>query len=150
MRALIRSFVQVFAHATLWTTELHEILLIGSMQPIELDAPRIQARYANTSVSESLRAVGIASPAALLATYVTDRAGLEYYVADAPPVTDVMGADAALRAQVAEQSAILQTFYHAALHAYAGNRDGWSRAIEQVTQADPDNPYYRWFTGGFE
>lgn len=180
-RALIRSFVQVFPHATLWTTELHETLLIGSMQPIELDVPRIRARFSHPSVSESLSAVGIASPAALLATYVTDRAGLEYYAADALPVTDdrprieyanwlrrdefpqtlahimelasdppLVGADTAMRAQVAQQAAILQTFYHASLDAYAGNRDGWSQAIGQVTQADPDNPYYRWFTGGFE
>ena len=35
-----------------------------------------------------MREVGIGSPAALLATWVTDRTGLAYYAADAPPVTD--------------------------------------------------------------
>jgi spermidine synthase len=29
-RSLVRSFLDVFPHATLWTTELHEMLLIGS------------------------------------------------------------------------------------------------------------------------
>ena len=36
----------------------------------------------------ALREVGIASPAALLATWVTDRAGLERYAAGASTVTD--------------------------------------------------------------
>jgi spermidine synthase len=36
-------------------------------------------------VQEALTEVGIQSPQALLATYVTDRAGLESYVQDAPP-----------------------------------------------------------------
>jgi spermidine synthase len=87
-RSLIKSFVQTFPYATLWTTELHEMMLVGSMQPIELDVRRIRARFEPPEVARALREVGIASPAALLATWITDRAGLEYYAADAPPVTD--------------------------------------------------------------
>ena len=44
-RALVASFIEVFPHAQLWTSELHEMLLLGSMQPLTLDAARIQARY---------------------------------------------------------------------------------------------------------
>jgi spermidine synthase len=87
-RALIQSFIQVFPHASLWTTELHEMMLVGSMTPIGLDVSRISARFAQPAVSKALGEVGIASPAALMATWVTDRAGLAYYVADTPPVTD--------------------------------------------------------------
>ncbi len=87
-RSLIKSFVQVFPHASLWTTELHEMLLIGSMEPIDLDVPRISAGFAQPTVSTALGEVGIATPAALMATWVTDRAGLAYYAADALPVTD--------------------------------------------------------------
>ncbi|WP_408431732.1 fused MFS/spermidine synthase [Paraburkholderia fungorum] len=87
-RALIQSFIQVFPHAALWTTELHEMMLVGSMQPLELDVPRIEARFAQPQVAAALREVGIASPAALLATWITDRAGLAYYAADAQAVTD--------------------------------------------------------------
>jgi spermidine synthase len=87
-RSLIKSFVEVFPYATLWTTELHEMMLVGSMRPIELNVPRISARFAQPDVAAALREVGIATPAALLATWVTDRAGLEYYAADAQPVTD--------------------------------------------------------------
>jgi spermidine synthase len=86
--SLVRSFLDVFPHATLWTTEFHEMLLIGSAEPIELDATRIATRFGRPGVSKALREVGIASPAALLATYVTDRAGLERYAHDAPATTD--------------------------------------------------------------
>ncbi|MBO9515191.1 MAG: fused MFS/spermidine synthase [Variovorax sp.] len=87
-RSLVRSFLDVFPHATLWTTELHEMLLVGSFAPIELDVPRIARRLAQPEVAASLREVGVASPAALLATWVTDRQGLERYAGDAPAVTD--------------------------------------------------------------
>ncbi|HBO77224.1 MAG TPA: spermidine synthase, partial [Cupriavidus sp.] len=83
-RSLVRSFLDVFPHATLWTTELHEMLLVGSLQPVTLDVARIQSRFADAGVSAALQSVGVASPAALLATYVTDRTGLDWFASDAP------------------------------------------------------------------
>jgi spermidine synthase len=87
-RALVRSFLDAFPYASLWTTELHEMLLIGAAEPIDLDVRRIAARFDQPEVAAALREVGIASPAALLATWVTDRAGLERYAAGALAVTD--------------------------------------------------------------
>ncbi len=87
-RSLVRSFLDVFPYATLWTSEFHEMLLVGSLQPIELDATRISARFEQPGVRNALQDVGVASAAALLATWVTDREGLERFAADAPPVTD--------------------------------------------------------------
>ncbi|HZF27004.1 MAG TPA: fused MFS/spermidine synthase [Steroidobacteraceae bacterium] len=87
-RSLVRSFLDAFPYATLWTTELHEMLLVGSMTPIELDTVRIKERFDQPEVAAALREVGVASPAALVATWVADRSGLERYVGDALPVTD--------------------------------------------------------------
>src|SRR5262245_12569517 len=87
-RALVRSFLDAFPHAALWTTELHEMLLVGSAEPIELDAGRIRARFDQPEVAAALREVGVATPAAILATWVTGRAGLERYAGEALPVTD--------------------------------------------------------------
>ncbi len=87
-RSLVRSFLDVFPYATLWTTELHEMLLVGSYSPIELDSVQITSRFNQSDVSTPLQAVGISSPAALLATWVTGRDGLERYAAHARPVTD--------------------------------------------------------------
>ena len=87
-RALIQSFLQVFPHAALWTTEFHEMMLVGSMQPMPLDVPRIRARFAQPEVARALQEVGIASPEAFVATWVADRSALAYYAEDARPVTD--------------------------------------------------------------
>lgn len=87
-RSLVRSFLDVFPYASLWTTELHEMLLIGSDAPLKLDAVKISERYRQPEVARALNEVGIGSPAALLATWVTDRAGLELYAGAAPAVTD--------------------------------------------------------------
>lgn len=87
-RSLVRSFLDVFPHASLWTTEFHEMLLIGSATPMALDVPRIRQRFEQPQVSAALAQVGVSSVSALLATWVTDRNGLERYAADAQPVTD--------------------------------------------------------------
>lgn len=87
-RSLVRSFLDVFPYATLWTSEFHEMLLVGSLEPIQLDAARISARFNQASVRDALQEVGISSPAALMATWVTDRAGLERFTGAALPVTD--------------------------------------------------------------
>ncbi len=87
-RSLVRSFLDVFPYATLWTSEFHEMLLVGSLTPIELDAEKITRRLQQDSVRSTLQDVGIGSAPALLSTWVTDRAGLERFAADAPAVTD--------------------------------------------------------------
>ncbi|GAB3120536.1 hypothetical protein GCM10027288_46860 [Bordetella tumbae] len=87
-RALVAAFIDVFPHASLWTTELHEMLLIGSIKPLSLDATRIDARFSQPKVREALTEVGVASSAALLATWVTDREGLVRFVDQMPAVTD--------------------------------------------------------------
>ena len=87
-RSLVRSFLDVYPHASLWTTELHEMLLVGSLEPVVLDVPRIVSRFGQPEVASALREVGIPSAAALMATWITDRAGLEAYAGNALPVTD--------------------------------------------------------------
>jgi len=87
-RSLVRSFLDIFPYATLWTTELHETLLIGSLAPIELNAYRISQRADQPAVAAALKDVGVASPAALLATWVMGTEALERYADGALPVTD--------------------------------------------------------------
>lgn len=87
-RAMVRSFLDTFPYVTLWTTEMHEMMLVGSREPIELDAAQIEQRFNQPSVKGALSEVGIGSAGALLATWVSDRAALERYAGDAPAVTD--------------------------------------------------------------
>lgn len=178
-RSLVRSFLDVFPQASLWTTEFHEALLIGSLSPIELDGQRIADRFRQPEVAQALAEVGIATPAALLATWMLDRPALERYVDGAPPVTDdrprieyatwvrpaeiantlprllalrtappLTNADEAFIRTVARERERLTTFYSAGLHALAGDRASWARAMQRVSVEDAGNPYYRWIAGG--
>jgi spermidine synthase len=52
-RSLVRSFLDVFPYATAWSTELHEVLLVGSSSPIVLDGA--EARGATHSRRCALR-----------------------------------------------------------------------------------------------
>ena len=54
-RSLVRSFLDVFPHATLWTTELHEMLLVGSLAPMTLNVASIAERFAQPQVSAALK-----------------------------------------------------------------------------------------------
>lgn len=87
-RSLVRSFLDVFPHASLWSTELHEMLLVGAPDPLQLDVQTIKHRFEQPGILKSLGDVGVKNPAALLATYVCDRTVLEEYARNALPVTD--------------------------------------------------------------
>ena len=87
-RSLVRSFIDAFPYASLWTTEFHEMLLVGSLQPMHLDVTTIRQRFEQPEVAAALGEVGIDSVEALLATWVTDRDGLLRYAGDAAAVTD--------------------------------------------------------------
>jgi spermidine synthase len=177
-QALVRSFLDAFPYATAWTTELHEMLLVGSASPIELDAGRIAERFARGGIARALAEVGVESAAALLATWITGRDGLERYAGDAAGVTDdrpliehaawvrrgeiqrvlphvlgvatdvPIGGDDRLRAEVMAERRELFAFYRASLHAYAGDREAAAAALREVLGRDPDNPYYRWVAAG--
>jgi predicted membrane-bound spermidine synthase len=177
-RSLVRSFLDVFPHATLWTTELFEMLLVGSNRPLLLDAERIAARFAAADTAQALAEVGVESKEAALATFVTDRGGLERYVAGAAPVTDdrpriedapwvrrgelqrvlprllALSSDVPLppgdplRPAVEAERGELQAFYGASLLAMAGRREDASRALAEPLGRDPENLYYRWVIRG--
>lgn len=174
-RSLVRSMLDVFPHVTLWTTEFHETLLVGSMAPIVLDYERIEQRMAIPSVRDALTAVGIDSAAGLLATYLTDRAGLERFVAGAAPVTDddprieyaawvrpreilrvlpellELASPVPVTASEAQHREIeiafmdLLDFYEMAYLSYGDAAQRWSARTREVRAQAPRNAYYDWY-----
>jgi spermidine synthase len=177
-RSLVRSFLDVFPHASAWTTELHEVLLVGSASPLELDGARVEKRWAQPAVQAALAEVGIESAAALLATWLTDWGGLERYAGDARPVTDdrpriehaawvrrgeiervlprllELASDVPLppsdplRAPVEAERRELLGFYRFSLELMGGDRDAAGAALREVMARDPRNPYYLWIAYG--
>jgi len=177
-RALVRAFLDVFPYASAWSTELHEVLLVGSLTPLDLDGARVAERFARPGVGEALAEVGVESPEALLGTWLMDRAGLEAFVADAPAVTDdrpllehaswvrrdeilrvlprLLGLASnvplaetdPLRAAAIAESRELRAFYRASLLALEGRQAEAVAAVREVLVRDPTNPYYRWIALG--
>ena len=153
-------------------------MLVGSSSPIELDGARIAERYSQPALRSALAEVGIESPEALLATWLTDRVGLERFAGDALPVTDdrpliehaawvrrgefqrvlprllALATDVPLapagplRAAIEAERRELLGFYRYSLHAMAGERDEASAALREVLARDPGNPYYVWVAYG--
>lgn len=173
-RSLVRSMLDVFPYLSLWTTELHEMMIIGSMKPMPLDFGQVSRRMRSPAIAEVLQEVGVRTPADLLATYVTDRAGLEAFAGDAPPVTDdrprieyahwvrpnelteVLPGLLALRkpppvtGSTAEKARIeasyneLAAFYEILLLLMARDQAFFAR-LQAFASSAESNPYYAWF-----
>ena len=56
------------------------MLLVGSGKPFLLDSHRVIERFAIPETARVFAEIGVESPEALLATFVTNRAGLERYM----------------------------------------------------------------------
>jgi len=177
-RSLVRSFLDVFPHASAWSTELHEVLLVGSLEPLALDGPRIAERFAAPGIASALNEVGVESPEALLATWLTGRDGLDAFAGDAPPVTDdrpliehaswvrrgeihrvlprllelatdvPLVASDPIRAGVGMEVRELRQLYRASLLALEGRQEEAVATVVGVLKRDPNNPYYRWIALG--
>ena len=87
-QGMMQSILDVFPHVTVWTTDIYEMMVIGSMEPMDMDAEQINTRFAFPGVKEALAEAGITNPAELLATYVMGRDGLKHFSKAAKPVTD--------------------------------------------------------------
>ena len=177
-RSLVRAFLDAFSHASAWTTELHEVLLLGSASPLDLDGARVESRFREGDIAAALAEVGVESPAALLATWLTDRAGLERYAGDALAVTDdrpriehaawvrrgeirrvlprlldlqtevPLRPTDPLRAEVEAERRELHAFYRFSLRLMEGDRNAAGAALREVLARDPRNPYYLWVAYG--
>jgi spermidine synthase len=163
-----------FTYVTLWTTELHEMLLVGSMQPMPLHIDRLTGAMSYPPLARSLKEVGINSPAALLATYMMDTAGLEDFAGNASPVTDnfprleydswsskrvileilpellskqqlMTGVPETMQEAYLFEREKLSAFYFAGLAVYSGDTDTWQEMLKRLFRAEKNNAYYNWF-----
>jgi len=87
-RMLVRSMLETFADVSLWMPSMNEAVLLASSEPVALDLARWRARWEEPRVRETLARSGFSGPAALLGTFVADRAALERYAAGHAAVTD--------------------------------------------------------------
>ncbi len=89
LRMVIASFRSVFPHATLWTTQPGDYLLVGTLAPLEVDLDRIRDVYAaNPSLRQDMKRIKFPSPEVLLADFYLDEHELGSLTAGASFNTD--------------------------------------------------------------
>lgn len=86
-RMIVRTFREVFPHATLWIIR-GTGLLIGTREPTKVDPQRWAERMAEPALREDLARLGFKTVDDLLAAFALDAAALEAFSAGAPVVTD--------------------------------------------------------------
>jgi hypothetical protein len=174
-RSLVRAFLDVFPYARAWSTELHEVLLVGSLRPLELDGQRTATRFASPEIQAVLAEVGIESPEALLGTWITDRSGLERYTGDAPrlpttgPASSTPPGCGGARSDVCCPASSMSRPRRRSRHWTHSDRglrpsarscsafigpacSRWTASeaaamFRDILARNPQNPYYRWVTG---
>jgi len=87
-RMTARTFLEAYPHAMLWLPSVRDAVLIGSLQPLELNYARAQRAYSTPETRANLVNAYLESPEALLATFLLDRDGIEEWAGDAPVITD--------------------------------------------------------------
>ncbi len=87
VRSVMATFAGVFPHTSLWQSS-HDVLLIGSTQPIALDLERLTARIASPRVRRQLAVLGLDDPIAFLAEQGMDDADVREYAEGAVVNTD--------------------------------------------------------------
>jgi len=84
-KVMIRTFLSVFPHATLW---LSSDLLIGSRDPITVDLAQVAKRFESPQARQAMKDAGFNGPEALSEWFVATGPELEAYVGEGPIWTD--------------------------------------------------------------
>lgn len=91
LRILMKSFQDVFPHATLWFmnhTHTNFGILIGTPQQLQIDYARFAAAFERPAVAASLQQIGLVHPMQLVTCLQLDEDGYRAFCGDLPLHTD--------------------------------------------------------------
>ncbi|MFH1313157.1 MAG: tetratricopeptide repeat protein [Candidatus Eisenbacteria bacterium] len=86
--AAVRAFALNFPNVSLWWAGGGEMLLIGSMEPLNLDLESLDHRMSRPRIAEDLARIRITDHVGILGCYTADRAALVELAGDVPINTD--------------------------------------------------------------
>jgi hypothetical protein len=86
-KIILRTFQQVFPHASLWITDEYSVLL-GAPDGLRMDIARVERRLVGEAVRSTLSEVDLADATSFLANFALDERSLAAYVGDGPVNTD--------------------------------------------------------------
>jgi spermidine synthase len=88
-KSLLKAFINVFPHSTLWYVNEYSTLVIGSKNPLTISYHNIAAKYNdNVTLKADLAEVGIGGPEQFLAQFIFDEEALHAFCEDAVSNTD--------------------------------------------------------------
>ena len=87
LRSGVRTFLEVFPHASLWLANESDLILVATPGPVEIDEDLV-ARMKQPAVAADLARVGINEPADLLSALLMTEDDLKAYSGSAPIHTD--------------------------------------------------------------
>ncbi|MBI1312515.1 hypothetical protein GC176_14580 [bacterium] len=91
LRILMRGFIDVFPHATLWYmnhTHTNFGILIGTPDELQIDFRRLQHGFASRQIADNLKLVGMTEPLQFVHCLHLDENGYRQFCDDAPRHTD--------------------------------------------------------------
>ena len=75
LTSVVATFTSVFPHATLWLAGDGDLLLVGSVDPVEPRIEQLVERWAGGAARSDLEAVGVTSPFQVLSMFVAGEEG---------------------------------------------------------------------------
>ncbi|MEA1997104.1 MAG: tetratricopeptide repeat protein, partial [Gemmatimonadota bacterium] len=88
LKSLLRSFIEVFPHSSLWYCNPANIILLGSSGPFRIDYNAVCRTLAEPAVRDDLREVRLDEPLSLLSLFMMGERRLRELTSDAPLNTD--------------------------------------------------------------
>jgi len=89
VKMVVRTFQEVFPHATLWySLTRHYYLLVGTQQPLSIDLERLQGRMLRPEINQELQPMGMNDAYDILACLLLGESGLRVYASGGPLNTD--------------------------------------------------------------
>ncbi|HYM60066.1 MAG TPA: spermidine synthase [Thermoanaerobaculia bacterium] len=87
-KAVIRAFCSAFADCSLWSGAGAELILMGTRGTVRPASERFGRQWSDPITSESLSAIGVASPEMLGTLFIADAPTLRQLTASTPPLVD--------------------------------------------------------------
>ena len=88
LRSITRTFLSVFPDGAMWLVGEGDVLLIGSVSPLEPRLSRITGTLERPGVRDDLAEVGVRDAFSILSLFVGSGAALQHFSAGAPIQTD--------------------------------------------------------------
>ncbi|RPI00486.1 MAG: MFS transporter [Calditrichaeota bacterium] len=87
-KMLLKSFVDVFPHSSLWVGNAGQAVIVGKKQPITLNLDDLHKKLNNAAIFQNLSDSYMETPAKLLSKFVGDEEALKKYLVDASANSD--------------------------------------------------------------